>query len=82
MPKSDPQNGIGRSFAVRELDVEKVSELETSNSRVLCSESKAGRPFAAVETACKKYRVIILRVEDLNLTLFVKRICVAAERYD
>lgn len=59
-------------FAERELDVEELSKLKTSNSRVLCSELKACRSVAAVEAACKENRVIILRVEDLNRTLFVK----------
>ena len=59
-------------FAERELDVEKLSKLKTSNSRLPCLEPKAYRPFAAVETACKKNLVIILRVENFNRTFFGK----------
>jgi hypothetical protein len=59
-------------FAERELDAERLAKPQTSNSCVVCSELKACRSVAAVETAGKENRVIILRVEDLNRTLFVE----------
>ena len=65
---------IPSGFAERELDVAKSSELKTSNSRLPCLECKACRPVAAIETACKKNLVIILRVEDFDRPLFIKRL--------
>lgn len=64
------QMWITVGFAERELDVEKLSNLKTSNSRLSCLESKAVR--RSYVTAAKDY--FAARVDNFKRAIFGERI--------
>ncbi len=70
------QGYITVGFAERELDVEKLSELETSNSRLPCLECQAVR--CSGETARIDY--VAVRSDNFKRAVFGERISISTER--